>query len=173
VPSAVSAIKVGGVRAYKRVRQGESVDLVPRSVTVSAFDIVERRGDEVDVHVVCSSGTYVRALARDLGAALGVGAHLTALRRTRVGSYDVRTARRLDQLAADFTVVPLDGAIAELFPRCDVDAETARRVAQGQRLALPGVDTRTAVFAPDGTVVALVEPGEDGSARTLVGFVGG
>lgn len=93
VPSAVSAVKIDGVRAYKRVRDGEAVDLPARTVTVSAFDVLDARRSgevvDVDVTVTCSSGTYIRALARDLGAALGVGGHLTALRRTRVGPYDL------------------------------------------------------------------------------------
>ena len=87
VPSSVSAIKVDGRRAYARVRAGEAVVLPPRPVTVEAFTLLARRGADLDVAVECSSGTYVRALARDLGAALGVGGHLTALRRTRVGPF--------------------------------------------------------------------------------------
>src|SRR5680860_356241 len=104
VPSAVSAIKVQGQRAYKRVRAGEDVTLPARPVTVSEFAVGELlhgpgTGD-LDVHVECSTGTYVRALARDLGAALGVGGHLTALRRTRVGAFHVRAAHSLDTLAS-------------------------------------------------------------------------
>jgi tRNA pseudouridine55 synthase len=103
VPSAVSAIKVDGVRSYAKVRAGEDVALAARPVTVSAFEILaERRGDEsidLDVRVVCSSGTYIRALARDLGSALGIGGHLTALRRTRIGAFDVTEALTLDALA--------------------------------------------------------------------------
>ena len=99
VPSAVSAVKVDGVRSYARVRSGEAVELAARPVVVSRLDLVARRGDELDVVVDCSSGTYVRALARDLGASLGVGGHLTALRRTRVGPFDLSAARTLDELA--------------------------------------------------------------------------
>ena len=102
VPSAVSAVKVDGKRAYQRVRDGEAVELAARTVTVSAFDLLDvRRGDgwlDLDVRVACSSGTYVRALARDLGQALGVGGHLTALRRTRIGRFDVAEAGALDGL---------------------------------------------------------------------------
>ncbi len=112
VPSAVSAIKIDGVRAYARVRDGEEVELPARTVTVSAFDVLDvaprpARLVDVDVTVVCSTGTYIRALARDLGAALGVGGHLTALRRTRVGPYDLAVARTLGELEADFAVIPL------------------------------------------------------------------
>src|SRR4029078_13186398 len=129
----VSAIKVGGVPAYKKVRGGEDVELKPRRVTVSRFELLGRRGDEVDVAVTCTSGTYVRALARDLGAALGVGAHLTALRRTRSGSFAIAVAHSLDALGAEFLVVPLSDAVAQSFPRVDVDAETRQRLVYGQR----------------------------------------
>jgi tRNA pseudouridine55 synthase len=106
VPSAVSAVKVDGRRAYARVRSGEAVELAARPVTVTAFEVLARREarDEgvpvvdLDVRVVCSSGTYVRALARDLGGALGVGGSLTALRRTRVGPYALGQARTLEAL---------------------------------------------------------------------------
>jgi tRNA pseudouridine55 synthase len=98
VPTAVSAVKVDGVRSYARVRAGEDVELKARPVTVSRFEVLARRGDDLDVTVTCSSGTYVRALARDLGAALGVGGHLTALRRTRVGPFELAAARTLEQL---------------------------------------------------------------------------
>src|SRR4051812_19104832 len=123
VPSSVSAVKVDGVRAYAKVRAGESVELAPRRVHVARFDVVERRGDDVDVRVTCSTGTYVRGLARDLGTALGVGAHLTALRRTRVGGFGVADARSLDQLAERLDVVPLAAAVAAAFPRWEVDVE--------------------------------------------------
>ena len=104
VPSSVSAIKVDGKRAYAKVRAGDTVELAARPVTVHTFDVhaIRRTGDVVDLDVTvgCSSGTYVRALARDLGADLGVGGHLTALRRTRVGPYDVADARTLEQLGS-------------------------------------------------------------------------
>ena len=169
VPSAVSAVKVGGVRAYKRVRDGETVELAPRAVTVSTFDIVERRGDDVDVHVTCSTGTYIRALARDLGHALDVGAHLTALRRTRVGGFGLDHAHTLDELATQLELVPLAEVVATTFPRWDASADDARRIALGQRLAPAGLPTGpVGVFAPDGAVVALVEERDDAIRPTLV-----
>jgi tRNA pseudouridine55 synthase len=173
VPSTVSAVKVGGVRAYARARAGEAVTLAPRQVTVSAFDLIARRGNDLDVTVTCSTGTYVRALARDLGAALAVGAHLTALRRTRVGAFGIDGARDLDALAAELSVVPLADAVATAFPQRVVDDETARRLSHGQAVTLPalGVGT-TGVFSPDGSVVALVEGLDDGTVRSLVVFVG-
>jgi tRNA pseudouridine55 synthase len=169
VPSAVSAVKVGGVRAYKRVRDGEAVELSPRPVTVTTFDIVGRRGDDVDVQVACSTGTYIRALARDLGVALGVGAHLTALRRTRVGAFDLDRARTLDELAEHFALVPLADVVATTFTRWDATADDARRISLGQRLAPTGLPAGpVGVFAPDGSVVALVEERDDAIRPTVV-----
>ena len=170
VPAAVSAVKVGGVRAYKRARAGETVELAARPVTVAAFDLLARRGADVDVHVACSTGTYVRALARDLGAALGVGAHLTALRRTRVGSFGVDRAVTLEVLADDPRIVPLGEVVASSFPRWDASAEDARRIGLGQRLAPVGLPAGlVGAFAPDGSVVALVEE-RDGAIRPTVVF---
>ena len=173
VPSSVSAIKVGGVPAYTRARAGEAVDLATRRVTVSKLDLLARHGDVLEVAVTCSSGTYVRALARDLGTALGVGAHLTALRRARVGSFGLDQAKTLDQLGNEFTVVPLSEAVAASFPRIDVDAETRQRLIFGQRIELPGLDERvTGLFGPDGSVVALAAV-VDAIPRSLVVFTTG
>jgi len=170
VPSSVSAVKVDGQRAYRRVRQGEAVELAPRRVQVAKFDVVRRRGDDVDVSVTCSTGTYVRALARDVGTALGVGAHLTALRRTRVGAFGLAEAKTLDELAAEFVVVGLPDAVARAFPRLDVDTETARRLGFGQRVAAPPMAAGPhGVFGPDGSVLALAEE-RAGQLRTLVVF---
>ena len=170
VPSAVSAVKVDGERAYKRARRGEDVQLAPRRVRVERFDVVARRGDEIDVRVSCSTGTYVRALARDVGASLGIGAHLTALRRTRVGPFTLHQAATLDDLAANLRVVPLDEAVREAFPRVDVDAEDARRLGFGQRIEPVGpLGAPFGVFGPDGSVIALAERDEE-RLRTLVVF---
>ena len=168
VPSSVSAIKVDGQRAYARVRAGEEVALQPRPVVVSAFDVLARRGPELDVAVECSSGTYVRALARDLGAALGVGGHLTALRRTRVGPFTLARARSLAELDADPGLsLTLDEAVATAFPRRDADQAEAVDLAHGRPLPPAGVDGVHGVFAPDGHVLALVRD-RDGRARPLV-----
>jgi tRNA pseudouridine55 synthase len=168
-PSAVSAIKVDGKRAYARVRAGEQVELAARPVTVHELLVRDRRGDEIDLHVRCSSGTYVRALARDLGAALGVGAHLTRLRRTRVGGYDLGQAATLDQLAQTFQVLALADAVAAGFPRRDVDADEAARLRHGIRLSPTGRPGPVGVFGPDALLLALVED-RDGAARPLVVF---
>jgi len=162
VPSAVSAIKVDGQRSYKRVRAGEDVELAARPVTVRRFDVGDLRPAadgalDVDVHVVCSSGTYVRALARDLGAGLGVGGHLTMLRRTRVGPYGLDVAHTLEQLADDFVVLPIADAARAAFAARDLDAAAATVVSHGGPLPATGVPGPVAVFGPDGGFLALVE----------------
>ncbi|MGH8825353.1 MAG: tRNA pseudouridine(55) synthase TruB [Jiangellaceae bacterium] len=176
VPSAVSAVKVGGVRSYARVRSGEQVELKARAVTVRRFAVVAVRRAasfaDVDVEVECSSGTYIRALARDLGAALGVGGHLTALRRTRVGPYSLEAARTLDDLEVDLDLISLEEVAAATFPRLDVDADTARRVAHGAPLPRTGLGPGpVAVFGPDGTLLSLVED-RGPRAKHLAVFVG-
>ena len=175
VPSAVSAIKVGGRRAYDRVRARETVVLAARPVTVARFAALafRRSGDllDVDVEVECSSGTYVRALARDLGAALGVGGHLTALRRARVGPFGLDAARTLDELAAldDPVTLPLAAAVRTAFPVREIDADEARELSYGRSLAPRGVAGVHGAFAPDGTVVALLHE-QDGRARPVLVF---
>jgi tRNA pseudouridine55 synthase len=171
VPSSVSAIKVDGVRSYARVRKGEDVALAARPVVVSRFEVLARRGDDVDVAVTCSSGTYVRALARDVGEALGVGGHLTALRRTRVGPFGLDVARTLEQLAddTDAAVLPLDDAVAAAFPRRDLDADEAAALSHGKRLAPTGSAAVVGAFAPDGRCTALVQDRDD-AARAVVVF---
>lgn len=175
VPPQVSAIKVDGKRAYKRVRAGEQVELAARPITVDEFAVraVRRHGDVVDVDasITCSSGTYIRALARDLGAALGTGGHLTVLRRTRVGPYDVSMARTIEQLTERLELLPLAAAVAAAFPRRDVSADEARKIAHGVRLPAVGLGPGpVGVFGPDGTLLALVE--EQGPlAKSLAVFV--
>ena len=142
VPPGISAIKVGGKRAYKLTRDGAAPQLAPRSVTIRELTVndVRRSGDllDVDVTVTCSSGTYIRAIARDTGAALGTGGHLSALRRTRVGPYGIAAAATLDQLAGSFTVTPLPAAAAAAFPRRDLTADEADKVAHGVKLPATG-----------------------------------
>jgi len=168
VPSSVSAIKIDGRRAYARVRAGEQVVLPPRPVTVSTFTVLARRGADLDVAVECSSGTYVRALARDLGAALGVGGHLTALRRTRVGPFRLEHARTLPELEeAPGLSLPLAAAVTAAFARRDVDAAEATDLSHGRPLPGAGLPGTYGVFAPDGRVLALVAE-RDGAARPLV-----
>lgn len=184
VPSKVSAIKVNGVRSYTRVREGEEFELAARPVTVSSFTVQDMRSAQahgpadgvvtevvdLDVTVVCSSGTYIRALARDLGAGLGVGGHLTALRRTRVGPYGLDGARTLEQLEESFAVLPIEEAAAAAFPRWDADADQARLLANGVRIEVPALAPGpNAVFGPDGRFLALIEE-DKGKAKIVAGF---
>jgi tRNA pseudouridine55 synthase len=175
VPPQVSAIKVDGKRAYKRARQGERVELAARPVTVDDFAVRDVRRNagliDVDASITCSSGTYIRSLARDLGAALGTGGHLTALRRTRVGPYELTMARTIAQLTERLEVLPLAAAVAAAFPRRDVSADEAAKVAHGVRLPAAGFGPGpVGVFGPDGALLALVEEHE-GVAKSLAVFV--
>ncbi|MDR3660702.1 MAG: tRNA pseudouridine(55) synthase TruB [Mycobacterium sp.] len=168
VPSAVSAIKVDGERAYKLVREGKAPELAARRVRISRFsvDSVRRVADfvDIDVTVDCSSGTYIRALARDVGIALGVGGHLTALRRTKVGRYGLDEARTLEQLAdAAELSYSLDAACLLGFPRRDLTDAEAEDTRHGRALAPAGIDGTYAATAADGRVIALLE---DGPTRT-------
>jgi len=190
VPSSVSAIKVNGERAYARVRSGEEVKLAARPVTIHRFEVhgINRSpgteagdsvvggsavGDsaagnavvDIDVTVECSSGTYIRALARDLGNALGVGGHLTALRRTHVGPYSLEQARTLEQLAEDLQVLEMSQAARALMPNRELTAEETTEISFGRRIAAGAAagtpaaataDHPAAGFAPDGSLVALL-----------------
>lgn len=176
-PSAVSAIKVDGRRAYDRVRAGEAVELAARPVTVHEFALLAvHRGAflDADVRVVCSSGTYIRALARDLGGALGVGGHLTALRRTRVGPFSVADAIALaDTTEPDVVATalrrPADVA-AELFPTLALDAEQTRDLAHGKRISVAHDDAEpVAALTPSGALAGLLAV-RDGRARPLLNF---
>nr|WP_239580005.1 tRNA pseudouridine(55) synthase TruB [Microlunatus panaciterrae] len=169
VPTAVSAIKVNGVRSYARVRAGEQVELAARSVRVSRYDLVDVRrsgqpvtpGEMVDVLdlevlVECSSGTYIRALARDLGAALGVGGHLTALRRTRVGPFGLDQASTLDQAAVELDLIDIDDVARRCFPTWTCDEEQASWVRHGRRLPEVTLPAETsAVMTGTGEFLAL------------------
>ena len=175
VPPAVSAIKVDGQRAYRLTRAGAAPELKARPVTVHEFTVTAVRRDgpliDLDATVRCSSGTYIRALARDLGAALGTGGHLTRLRRTRVGGYRIEDARTLEQLSDRFEVLPLAQAASAAFPSRNLSADEARRLANGGRLAVTSAAAPgpMAAYAPDGTLIALVTE-ESGQARPLVVF---
>ncbi|NHA68929.1 tRNA pseudouridine(55) synthase TruB [Phycicoccus flavus] len=184
VPSAVSAVKVDGERAYHRVRSGAQVELAARPVTVSRLEVLATRSAvaddgtpvlDVDVEATVSSGTYVRALARDLGAALGTAGHLTALRRTRVGGFTLAHAHPLAELEArqgePMPVLPSADAARAAFPLRALSADEARAVGHGQRVpsARPGHPGPVAALGPDGTLVAMLD--ESGAtARSLVVF---
>ncbi|WP_454116548.1 tRNA pseudouridine(55) synthase TruB [Microbacterium aurum] len=172
VPSTVSAIKIGGKRAYDLARAGEEVQLKARTVTVSRFEVrpstssgtgAGSRDGVIDLNVVvdCSSGTYIRALARDLGAALGVGGHLTALRRTRIGPFGVADAAT--DLTGDLPLLPPADVATAVLGAFPVTADEARDLRHGKRLAgaadrLAGLPTPTpAAIDPDGRLVGIVE----------------
>ncbi|MFY1684527.1 tRNA pseudouridine(55) synthase TruB [Micromonospora sp. WMMD730] len=175
VPSAVSAIKINGERAYKRVRDGEQVELPARRVTVSRLDVSAIRRDtpdvvDVDIDVDCSSGTYIRALARDAGLALGVGGHLTALRRTAVGSFTLAesaTLATLEQRAPEVVTLPLDTAADRYFSRRQASADEAKVLSHGGPLYPVGIAGPYAVFGPDGGLIAIVSE-RDGRARAEI-----
>ncbi|MEU0494392.1 tRNA pseudouridine(55) synthase TruB [Mycobacterium sp. NPDC006124] len=171
IPSAVSAIKVDGQRAYKLAREGKVVELAARRVRISRFEVVAVRRVEsfvdVDVEVDCSSGTYVRALARDVGARIGVGGHLTTLRRTKVGRYGLQEARTLDQLAdAPQLSYSLDEACLLGFARRELSDEEVDAASNGRALAPAGIDGVYAATAADGRVIALLS--DDGARTTSV-----
>jgi tRNA pseudouridine55 synthase len=173
VPSAVSAVKVGGKRAYQLAREGQTVELAPRIVRIERFDVLAvRRVDrliDVDVEVDCSSGTYIRALARDIGAALGVGGHLTALRRTRVGRFGLEEAHTLDELAEHPRLsCSLDEACLQSFARRDLTAEEAEHTRQGRSLKPAGIEGVYAATAPNGTVIALLKDQESRTKSVVV-----
>ncbi|MEV2219738.1 tRNA pseudouridine(55) synthase TruB [Nocardia vinacea] len=175
VPATVSAIKVNGERAYARHRAGEDVQLAARPVTVSRFDILARREIsefvDLDVVVECSSGTYVRALARDLGAALGVGGHLTALRRTRVGPFTLEHARTLDELAESedaLLSLGIDDAIRTAFPHRDIDDKQADDLRNGRWLEPVGLSGVYAAVDPSGRAIALLQESGKRAASVMV-----
>ena len=176
VPSTVSAIRVDGKRAYERHRAGEDVVLEARPVTISSIEVVSIRREhpwwDVDIRVECSSGTYIRAIARDLGGVLGVGGHLTALRRTRVGPFGVQHACRPEDIA-DHHLQSLEEASAELMPQVALTAAQAQDLSHGKKVfltvesGLEGVPV--ACISPDSQLVNISNI-TDGVARTLVGF---
>lgn len=176
VPSTVSAIKVGGKRAYALAREGIEVELKSRAVTVSVFDILDiRRQDgfiDVDVRVVCSSGTYIRALARDLGASLGVGGHLTALRRTRIGPFDVAAASTIETLDVDTALLDPAEVAGRVLGTLALTEQEAIDLGHGKRIDRPLPEGHTgpiAAVAPDGRLVGLVER-RGGALKSVVNF---
>jgi tRNA pseudouridine55 synthase len=180
VPSSVSAVKVAGRRSYDRVRAGETVELEPRSVTVHRLEVhrIDRPTPDlvdVDVTVECTAGTYIRAIARDAGAALGVGGHLTALRRTASGPFLVDAAAPVEDAAASLVAgggagfLPLARAAVAVFPQRRLTPEETVELGHGRRIPPTGVAGTAAATAPDGRLVALIEDAGE-SARVAVGF---
>jgi tRNA pseudouridine55 synthase len=180
VPSSVSAVKVDGRRSYDRVRAGEAVELAPRSVTVHRLDVhrITRPSPDLvdaDVTVTCTAGTYIRAIARDAGAALGVGGHLTALRRTASGPFSVDRAAPVEEAGAALAsgggdgFLPLTHAATTVFPARPVTVEESRALTYGQRIPATGAPGLHAAVDPDGRLVALLEDSGT-TARVAVGF---
>jgi tRNA pseudouridine55 synthase len=169
VPSVVSAIKVDGKRAYDLVREGKEVELKSREVEVSRFELVSEIAIvdeflEFDVVVDCSSGTYIRALARDLGERLGVGGHLRALRRTRIGEYQVENASTLEQ---DPVLLDLTAAAAKIFPLAELTDQQAIDLVHGKRIALSSSGMVSATYR--GKLIGILEPAGS-SYKSLVVF---
>ena len=173
VPSTVSAIKVNGERAYDRVRAGEVFELKSREVTISKLDVVGevRRVEgfiDLDVIIDCSSGTYIRAIARDLGAALGVGGHLTSLRRTRIGSFDVTNSMQLDGFKGELPILRSVEAVKEVLPTLEITNEETLAIRQGKRIPR-SLDQITALTYDD-FLVAVAESAGNQSLKSLVVF---
>ncbi|GGF25234.1 tRNA pseudouridine(55) synthase TruB [Subtercola lobariae] len=178
-PSSVSAVKVDGRRAYARVRLGETVVLDARPVTISAIDLLADRPAtdasgaptlDLDVRVTCSSGTYIRAIARDLGEALGVGGHLTALRRTRIGPFTVAQAQTIENLDPARDVLTPAEVAAHLFTVANLDAQQSADLRNGKKIPFDGPSKSTiAAIDPEGSLIGLFEV-RGGVARVLVNF---
>ncbi|WP_105034380.1 tRNA pseudouridine(55) synthase TruB [Cryobacterium aureum] len=175
-PSAVSAIKVDGKRAYARVRAGEDVQLPSRPVTVSVFELLSSTSRDgfldLEVRVECASGTYIRALARDLGLSLGVGGHLTVLRRTRIGPFRIENAATLERVDVAAALISPADAATRLLPRLTLTHEQAIDLGLGKRITVAPDASRTgpvAAIAPDGRLVGLVEYRGD-QAKSLLNF---
>ncbi|MCX7542663.1 tRNA pseudouridine(55) synthase TruB [Corynebacterium sp. P5848] len=172
-PSAVSAIKIDGKRAYERVRAGEAVDIPARPVTLHRLEVTDLRRDaehvDIDIDVLCSSGTYIRSLARDLGAALSVGGHLTALRRTSVGPFDISRARPLAEIMDQPELsLSLDEALVASFPVLEITDGEGAALAMGKWLEPRGLEGVHAAVTPDGRAVALVKEGRKRLATVFV-----
>lgn len=180
VPPAYSALKQGGEPLYVKARRGESVEAPPREVDIHRLELLAHEGDCLRLLVECGSGTYIRSLAVDLGERLGCGAHLTALRRLWVEPFrepamvtlaELELAAGQGEAAIEALLLPLAAGLAEL-PTLALDAPQALAVAQGRQIPWPGALElgRSAAFAPDGRLLALVEPDAAGRVRIVRGF---
>lgn len=168
-PSKVSAIKIAGERAYDLVRQGKEVDIPAREVTIYALEILAiKRGDSLDIEidVQCSAGTYIRAIARDLGDALGVGGHLTALRRTEVVPFYEKDSQSIDSCE----IQPLVPSISKVMPTRAIDLSEKNELSFGRALAKSDFDGPGIAITPDGEVAAIIENREYG-AQPLAVFI--
>ena len=180
VPPVYSALKQGGEPLYLKARRGETVEVPPREVEIHRLERLEREGDRLRLLVECGSGTYIRSLAVDLGERLGCGAHLTSLRRLWVEPFrepamvtlaELERAADREGAAPDTWLLPLSAGLADL-PALVLDESEAVAIGQGQQIPWPGTVQlgRSSAFAPDGRLLALVEPDPDGRVRILRGF---
>lgn len=173
-PSSVSAVKVGGERAYDRVRAGESFELDARQITITQLDIVEIRhlekSTEVDIEVTCSAGTFIRAIARDLGSELKVGGHLSALRRTRVAGFTEKDAISFEDLKAQkFTPLDIAEVARATFPVRELTLEEVQELSFGRPLSENGHTVIAAAMAPDNRLIALLKD-ESAKAKPIAVF---
>ena len=173
-PSSVSAVKVGGERAYDRVRAGETFELEARSVTISQLDILAIRHlaatTEVDIEVTCSAGTFIRAIARDLGDGLGVGGHLSALRRTRVAGFSEKDAVSFEDLKAQkFTALGLSDVARVTFTPRELSVDEVKELSFGRPLSENGNTVINAAMSPDNHLIALLKD-EGGKAKPIAVF---
>ena len=173
-PSSVSAVKVGGERAYDRVRAGETFELEARSVTISQLDILAIRHlaatTEVDIEVTCSAGTFIRAIARDLGDGLGVGGHLSALRRTRVAGFSEKDAVSFEDLKAQkFTALGLSDVARVTFTPRELSLDEVKELSFGRPLSENGNTVINAAMSPDNHLIALLKD-EGGKAKPIAVF---
>ena len=173
-PSSVSAVKVDGERAYDRVRAGEVVELAARQVTISQLDILEiRRFDatiEVDIEVTCSAGTFIRAIARDCGSALGVGGHLSSLRRSRVAGFNLDQAISLNQLKnGEFTPLAMSDIARATFKLRELALDERQELSFGRALSTNPTDEIYAGISGDGELIALLA-NKDGLAKPIAVF---
>ncbi|CAB4616801.1 unannotated protein [freshwater metagenome] len=173
-PSSVSAVKVGGERAYDRVRAGETFELEARSVTISQLDILSIRHlaatTEVDIEVTCSAGTFIRAIARDLGDGLNVGGHLGALRRTRVAGFSEKDAVSFEDLKAQkFTALGLSDVARVTFTPRELSLDEVKELSFGRPLSENGNTVINAAMSPDNHLIALLKD-EGGKAKPIAVF---
>ena len=173
-PSSVSAVKVGGERAYDRVRAGETFELEARQVTITQLDIVQIRHlnqtTEVDIEVTCSAGTFIRAIARDLGISLQVGGHLSALRRTRVAGFTEQDAVSIEDLKAkNFTSLALADVARRTFAPRQLTLEEVQELSFGRPLSETGNAKINAAMSPDNRLIALLKD-EGGKAKPIAVF---
>ena len=173
-PSSVSAVKVGGERAYDRVRAGEVFELAARTITISALDILEIRHHgariEIDIDVTCSAGTFIRAIARDLGDDLQVGGHLSVLRRTRVAGFPISQAISFEDLKAQsFSPLQLADVARATFQVRELALDEVQELSFGRPLSVNATEAIYAALSPDDRLIALLK-NESGKAKPIAVF---